>query len=89
MKKKAILNFIWELPNFFSLFMYSFIVVAISSILLERSKELSIKPESFNLITTFFFAGIIVGQVIYFGLIMILILVRWSVDKKYECSLQN
>ncbi len=46
--------------------MYSFLVVAISNILLEISGELNIIPESLNLIITFYFVGVIIGQIIYF-----------------------
>lgn len=66
MNRKTILNYLREVPNFLALFMYSFLVVAISNILIEISAELDINPESLNLIITFFFAGVIIGQIIYF-----------------------
>ena len=66
MKRKIILNYLREFPNFLALFMYSFFIVAISNILLEISGELDINPESLNLIVTFYFGGVMIGQIIYF-----------------------
>lgn len=66
MRKKIVFDYLIEIPNFLALFMYSFIIVAVSNILLEISGDLNIAPTSLNLIITFYFGGVMTGQIIYF-----------------------
>jgi len=56
------LNYLSELPNYFSIFTYSFFLMLASPILLEISNSFKTNPGNISLIFTFFTIGVTVGQ---------------------------
>jgi MFS transporter, FHS family, glucose/mannose:H+ symporter len=54
-------NYLMELPNFFSLFIFSFHMMLASPILLDISAYFNISPENMNFITTLFLTGEVSG----------------------------
>ncbi len=61
-KKFSIDDYLLEVPNFLSIFMFPVVYMLVSPILLEISSSIGTNPEDFNLIFTFFIIGSIVGQ---------------------------
>ena len=61
MKSSHFLDYLMEIPNFFSLFMFAFFMMITSPILLDISDFFKVRPENMNLIITFFTIGVILG----------------------------
>ncbi|MGM0366088.1 MAG: MFS transporter [Actinomycetota bacterium] len=61
-KKDRLIDYVAEFPNFFTLFMFSFFLMAPSTILIEISSSLNITPADFSLVFTFFTVGLVIGQ---------------------------
>ncbi len=64
MKKSNLLNYLLELPNFLSLFLFSFFMMLASPILINISKYFNVTPENMNFIVTFFMAGQVLGIIV-------------------------
>jgi len=61
-KKDRIIDYLAEFPNYLTLFMFSFFLMAPSTILIEISSSLGITPADFSLVFTFFTVGLVIGQ---------------------------
>ncbi len=61
MKNSVFLDYLIEFPNFFSLFIFSFFMMATSPILLDISDSFNVSPENMNLMITFFMIGVVTG----------------------------
>ena len=61
MKNSIFLDYLFEFPNFFSLFIFTFFKTVTSPILLDISGSFNVSPENMNLIITFFNIGVVVG----------------------------
>lgn len=61
-RKKILLTYLLETPNFLSIFLYPIFLISISPVLLDVSNELNINLDSLNLIISFLILGNIIGQ---------------------------
>jgi len=61
MKSSLFLDYLMEIPNFFSLFIFAFFMMITSPILLDISDFFKVSPENMNLIITYFTIGVIIG----------------------------
>ena len=75
MRNKFLFAYILEIPNFLSLFIFAFFMMAASPVLIEISKTLKVSPESMNLIITYFMIGVAAG------VISNIFLTRWFKNK--------
>lgn len=64
MKKNAIINYFFELPNFLSLFIAAFYVSLISPILIEISNSLGSTVENVILLTSYHMVGALFGSIL-------------------------
>ena len=61
MKSSLFLDYLMEIPNFLSLFIFAFFMMITSPILLDISDFFKVSPENMNLMITFFTTGVIIG----------------------------
>ena len=61
MKKSIFLDYLFEFPNFLSLFIFNFLFMATSPILLDISNYFNVPPGNMNLIITIFMGGVVIG----------------------------
>jgi MFS transporter, FHS family, glucose/mannose:H+ symporter len=63
MKNSFFIDYLMEIPNFLSLFIFAFFMMMTSPILLDISDFFKVKPENMNLIITFLNIGVIIGLI--------------------------
>lgn len=63
MRNKFLFAYILEIPNFLSLFIFAFFMMAASPVLIDISRAINASPENMNLIITFFMTGVTAGVV--------------------------
>ena len=63
MRNKFLFAYVLEIPNFLSLFIFAFFMMAVSPVLIDISRTLKVSPESMNLIITYFMIGVAGGVV--------------------------
>ncbi len=70
MRNKLLFAYVLEIPNFLSLFIFAFFMMAASPILIDIGRTIGESPEDMNLIITFFMIGITAGVVsnVFFAL---------------------
>ncbi len=70
MRNKLFFAYVLEIPNFLSLFIFAFFMMAASPILIDIARSIGESPENMNLIITFFMMGITAGVVsnVFFSL---------------------
>ena len=70
MRNKLLFAYVLEIPNFLSLFIFAFFMMAASPILIDIGRSIGESPENMNLIITFFMMGITAGVVsnVFFSL---------------------
>jgi MFS transporter, FHS family, glucose/mannose:H+ symporter len=61
MKSSLFLDYLMEIPNFLSMFIFAFFMMITSPILLDISDFFKVSPENMNLMITFFTIGVIIG----------------------------
>jgi predicted MFS family arabinose efflux permease len=61
-KKDSFIDYLAELPNFFSMFLIPIYFTTASAMLLEMSAYLKVSVANLNLIFTFFTLGMLIGQ---------------------------
>jgi FHS family glucose/mannose:H+ symporter-like MFS transporter len=63
MKNSLLLNYLMEIPNFLSMFIFAFFMMMTSPILLDIGNFFKVGPEIINLIVTFLIVGVIFGLI--------------------------
>ena len=63
MKSSLFLDYLIEIPNFLSMFIFAFFMMMTSPILLDIGDFFKVGPENINLIITFFTIGVIIGLI--------------------------
>ncbi len=61
-QKDSIIDYLAELPNFLTIFMFSFFLFAPSAILIEISASLGVEPADFAIVFTLLTLGLVLGQ---------------------------
>lgn len=63
MRKSLLLDYLIEIPNFISMFIFAFFMMMTSPILLDIGNFFEVGPEIINLIITFLIVGVILGLI--------------------------
>ena len=62
-KNPLILDYLIEIPNFLSMFIFAFFMMMTSPILVDIGVFFKVSPENINLIITFYTIGVIMGLI--------------------------